>query len=137
MVAETMISAFAAILFLLCWLVAVPSFAFIGFRKLFESGSKKPEMDKAMRNLGFLDLGFALLLGTIPFLAPRIAEVSTGWYDPDGDGMLSDLVMGQYDWGDIVLPSAVLWGLGFAVFLIAVRSLLRRKWAQLSSETDL
>ncbi len=123
-----MLLTFAAFPLLVCWLVAVPSFMFIGIRKLVGLGAQQARSALNVRRLGFLDLGFALVLGTAPLVAAKLAEASTGWVDPDGDGMLGDFVAGRYDWGDYVLPSAVIWGIGFVVALVIARLLLYRRW---------
>jgi hypothetical protein len=119
---------FAAPVLLLCWLVAVPGFMFVGVRKILRAGRGESESGTVQRSLGWLDFGFALLLGAAPFVAMKLAEISTGWVDPDGDGMLGGFVAGRYDWGDYVLPSAVLWGVGIVAVLAAVRLLLARWW---------
>lgn len=122
------LSPFAAFVLLLCWLAAVPIFLFMGLRGLFTSRSKDSDSDSRLLHLGFLDLAFALALGMAPFVAAKLAEITTGWTDPDGDGMLANFVMGRYDWADYVLPSAVLWAVGIVVTLVVLRSLLRRRW---------
>jgi hypothetical protein len=123
-----MFAAFGVVVLLLGWLAAVPTLLFIGARNLLRSMSKDAEVDSPMRHAGLLDLWFALALGGVPFVAARLAEMNTGWTDPDGDGMLGGFVNGAYDWFDFVLPSAVLWGIGLAVTLAVLRSALKRRW---------
>ena len=123
-----MLAAFGVFVVLLCWLAAVPTFLLIGIRDLLRSRSRDAATDSPMRYLSLLDLGFALALAAAPFLAAKLAEMSTGWTDPDGDGMLGGFVAGRYDWFDYVFPSAVLWATGLAVTLIVLRSRLKRRW---------
>jgi hypothetical protein len=123
-----MFAAFGVVVLLLGWVTAVPTLLFIGARDLLRSMSKDAEVDSPMRHAGLLDLGFALALAGVPFVAARVAEMSTGWNDPDGDGMLGGFVNGAYDWFDFVFPSAVLWGIGLAVTLTVLRSALKRRW---------
>ncbi len=64
-----------------------------------------------------------------PIVAARIAENSTGWTDPDGDGMQGGMVNGGYDYLDV--NGDVLFGvwsaavtaivIAFLVFLFFIR----------------
>lgn len=130
-----MFAAFGVVVLVLCWLAAVPTFLFIGIRNLLGSMSKDAGVDSPMRHLGLLDMGFALALAVVPFVASRLAEMSTGWNDPDGDGMLGDFVAGRYDWFDFVFPSAVLWAIGLAVTLTVLRSALKRRWQRVNLQS--
>lgn len=123
-----MLAAFGVVALLLCWLVAVPILLFVGVRDRLKSRAQDAASGSSKRFLGFLNVGIAVALGMVPFAAAKLGEVSTGWTDPDGDGMPTGFVMGSYDWGDYVLPSAVLWAIGLIVILVAVWWLLRRRW---------
>ncbi len=116
-----------AIGLLIAWLVVVPSLIVLGVRQVVgQSGASSDEQADA-RKAGVIDLAFAAAIGVAPLIAWRLAVSSTGWVDSDGDGMLDGFVAGQYDLFDFLVPSAVMWGLGLIVVLVAVRELLRRR----------
>lgn len=83
--------------------------------------------------------GFAIVVFSFPLVAYRLAMISTGWTDNDGDGMLDGFVAGQYDFFDIVLPSIILWavGLGASGFAAFVLLKLRLERAATSTSTSL
>jgi len=116
----------AAIALLIAWLVVVPTFIVLGVRQVRQSGDLSDEQTDP-RKAGVIDLAFATAIGVAPFIAWRLAVTSTGWIDSDGDGMLDGFVAGQYDLFDFVVPSAVMWGLGLVVVLMAVRKVVRRR----------
>lgn len=116
-----------AIGLLVAWLVVVPSLIVLGVRQVVGQSGASIEEQAGARKAGVIDLAFAAAIGVAPFIAWRLAVTSTGWVDSDGDGMLDGFVAGQYDLFDFVVPSAVLWGLGLIVVLVAARKLLRRR----------
>jgi hypothetical protein len=117
----------AAIGLLVAWLVVVPTFVVLGVRRIVGQSGDLSDEQPDRRKGGVIDLGFAAAIGIAPFIAWRLAVASTGWSDADGDGMLDGFVNGQYDLFDFVVPSAVMWGLGLIVVLVAAHEFLRRR----------
>ncbi|HVR79016.1 MAG TPA: hypothetical protein VMS99_11580 [Acidimicrobiia bacterium] len=117
----------AAFGLLVAWLVVVPTFAVLGVRQIVGWSRDLSDVQRDHRKIGLIDLGFAAAVGVAPFVALRLAAASTGWVDADRDGMLDGFVNGQYDLFDFVVPSAVMYGLGLIVVLVATREALRRR----------
>jgi len=117
----------AAFGLLVAWLLVVPTFAVLGVRQFVGWSRVLSDGQTDHRKIGLIDLGFAVGGGLAPFVAMRLAVASTGWVDADGDGMLDGFVNGLYDFFDFVVPSAVMWGLGLIVALVATREVLRRQ----------
>ena len=69
-----------------------------------------------------VNLAFTALSATVPYVAWRIAVLSTGWVDLDNNGMLDGMVMGQYDPFDMVLPSAVRWAVGLTILVLVAHN---------------
>lgn len=117
----------AAIGLLIAWLIVVPTFVVLGIRSIARESDGSGGSHPTRKAIGVIDLAFAAAVGLTPVVAWRVAVASTGWVDSDRDGMLDGFVAGQYDLFDFVVPSAVVWGLGLTVVVVAIREVLRRR----------
>lgn len=96
---------------------------------LVAGGVEKRRLADSSASRRYTDLyfGFAIVVLPFPLVAYRLAIISTGWTDTDGDGMLDGFVAGQYDFFDVVLPSISLWAIGLGASGLAAFLLLKRR----------